>query len=599
MKTATSSRLQRAIPLWLIMICAFAFHAPLLSMKVPSGSFDAHFHESMAATYAHHWFDPWNEKSLAGFTQTSYPPLTHQWIAIFSHFVGFDYGFMLVIGICILLLPVAVFRYSKLWVNERAASYGAFCSIFLGALCLLTYQDGQIGTISSTTLFLLSIPFGYQFVLTGSKSELIMGLALACTAAAAHHATLLFGLAFLVFPVIWLVVRDFRAAHPDDSISIPIRRILAFVALAALGMFIVLLPYVLTMEKSPILQTPIPHQSRANFLLEPIWGLHYWLMPFGTIVLALPYIFYKGREPRLRPLLLGFYAALLFGLGGTTPVPRWILGRAYEILTFERFTLWAVLLAMPFVGLLAIYLIDRFRAPAAALLVVLVVGWGCFSTAWNVYFPLIGAPMDVSSIIKFLNENGHDRYRYLTLGFANELSHIACYSNASSVDGEYNSGRSLPEMTQFGAAQLTSAKFYGSIGIASLQAMLRHAPRYGLRYIFVADSYYDPLLTFSGWRQIDTFNHGHITVWTNPDIPYATPIASPLRPPRWQGYMWGTLPIGVSLLTILLAVLRLRHNVEAQNQGMVHATPALREPLPIAAVAQTATAALPSAELSA
>lgn len=596
MKHATSARLlQRAIPLWLIVVCAFAFHAPLLILRIPSNSFDAHFHMSMASTYAEHWFDPWNEKSLAGFTQTTYPPLTHQWIAIFSHVVGLDYGFMLVIGISILLLPVAVFRFSKLWVNERAASYAALCSVFLGSLCLLTYQDGQIGTVSSTTLFLLSIPFGYQFVLTGSKSELIMGLAVACTAAAAHHATLLFGLTFLVFPVIWLVFRDFRAANPGASMSIPIRRVVWFMLLAGAGMFIVLLPYVLTMEKSPILQTPIPHLSRANFLIDRIWGLHYWVMPFGTIILAIPYILYKGGEPRLRPLLLGFYAAMLFGLGGTTPLPRWILGRAYEILTFERFTFWTMLLAMPFVGLLASYLIDRFRTPAAALLVLLVVGWGAFACAWNVYFPLVGEPMNVDSVVKFLNENGHDRYRYLTLGFANELSKIACYTNASSVDGEYNSGRSLPEMTLYGAAQLSSSKFYGTDGIASLKAMLRHAPRYGLRYIFVADSYYKPLLSFAGWRQIETLNHGHITVWTNPDIPYATPIASPLRPPRWQGYMWGTLPFGVSILTIILAILRRRRTAPTQAQLPVSAAPGSNEPVPLAAVAQTAAPALPSA----
>ena len=52
---------------------------------------------------------------------------------------------------------------------------------------------------------------------------------------------------------------------------------------------------------------------------------------------------------------------MIFGLGGTTPLPRWLLGRAYEILTFERFTFWATLMAMPIVGLLSIQLLDRFR----------------------------------------------------------------------------------------------------------------------------------------------------------------------------------------------------------------------------------------------
>ncbi|HEV2401161.1 MAG TPA: hypothetical protein VGS27_29780 [Candidatus Sulfotelmatobacter sp.] len=558
MKTAPSPPLCRAIPLSLIVLCALAFHGPLLLMRLPDNSFDAHFHMSMAAHYAEHWFDPWNAKSLGGFSETTYPPLTHQWTAIFSHVVGLSYGFMLVLGIMILLLPVAVYRFSKLWVDERAASYGALCSVFLGSLSLLAYQDGQIGTISATTLFLLAIPYAFDYAVTGSRQALILGVALSCTAAAAHHATLLFGLPFFVLPTIWLALRDYRTAHPGDPIATPAKRIALFTGLVSVGILFVLLPYFLSILKNPIEQTPIPHLSRANFLLEPKWGLHYWLVPMGALVLALPYILYKGAQPRLRPLFFGFYGALLFGLGGTTPVPRWILRRAFEILTFERFTYWALLLAMPFVGLLAARLIDRFRVRGAVALVVAAVGSGALAVAWNVYFPLIGAPLNVDPVIKFLNENGHDRYRYLTLGFGNSLSKIACYSDAPSVDGEYNSGRTLPEMTLHGSAQLSSAKYYGSEGMLALSAMLRHATRYGLKYVFVADSYYEPILTFAGWRQIVSYDHGSITVWTNPGIPFARPIPSPFRPPRWQGIMWGTVPVGISLITIILALLQSR-----------------------------------------
>jgi len=559
MKSAAPEPLCRAIPLSLVVICAFAFHGPLLLMRLPENTFDAHFHMSMASHYAHHWFDPWNEKSLGGFSQTTYPPLTHQWIAIFSHVTGLSYGFMIVMGIMMILLPVAVYRFARLWVPERAASYGALCSIFLGCLCQLAYQDGQIGTIAATTLFLLAIPCAFRYVVTGSRQDLILGLALSCTAAAAHHATLLFGLPFFVLPTIWLALRDYREMNAEPRLIVPLRRVGIFMVAAGFGMLIVLLPYFLTLLKAPIDQTPIPHLSRANFLLEPKWGLHYWLMPVGVIVLALPYIIYKGvHEPRLRPLLFGFYFALLFGLGGTTPLPRWVLGRAFVILTFERFTLWAVLLAMPFVGLLAAYIIDRFQVRAAIALVVLAVGSGSLAVAWNAYFPLLGAPLNVEPIIKFLNRSDHDHYRYLTLGFANALSQIACYTEAPSVDGEYNSGRSLPEMTRHGVGQLSTAKFYGSEGMSALSEMLHHASRYGLRYIFVADAYYEPILTFSGWRQIDSYEHGTITVWVNPSAPYATPIPSPLRPPRWQGFMWGIAPVGVSLLTIIVALVQHR-----------------------------------------
>ena len=99
-------------------------------------------------------------------------------------------------------------------------------------------------------------------------------------------------------------------------------------------------------------------------------------------------------------------------------------------------------------------------------------------------------------------------YRYITLGFGSELAKVSTYTDAGSVDGDYNSARLLPEMTHYGSAQLTNAKFYGSAGMASLRAMLEHANRYGLKYIFVHDPYYEPLLTFAGWRKIETFNNG-------------------------------------------------------------------------------------------
>lgn len=591
MKSAASVPPYRAIPLWLIVLVALAFHGPLLLMQLPSNSFDAHFHMSMAEHYAQHWFDPWNEKSLGGFSQATYPPLLHQWIAIFSHFVGLSYGFMLVMGSMMVLLPVAVYRFAKLWVCERAASYGAFCCIFLGSLAIIGYESGQIGTISATTLFLLAIPSAFQYVLTGARKDLILGLALCCTAAGAHHATMLFGMPFFVLPTIWLALREYRENNPESSVAVPIRRIAAFVSVASAAIFMELLPYFLAVLKDPIEQKPIPHLSRANFLLLPHWGLHYWLMPVGPIALALPYILYKGvDDQRLRPLLAGFYGALLFGLGGTTPVPKFLLRRVFEILTFERFTYWALLLAMPFVGLLVMYLVDRFRERAAVPLVITVVVHASLAVAWNVYFPLIGDPVNVDAVIKFLNEPGHDHYRYLTLGFGNAMSKIACYTDAPSIDGEYNSGRTLPEMTRYGSAQLSSSKYYGDQGMLALSAMLRHAQRYGLRYIFSADEYYEPMLTFGGWRQIESYNHGQITVWVNPAIPYAAPIPSPLRPPRWQGIMWGTLPVGISLLTMMIALRQSRKPVSA-SEG---ASGGEARGLPIDGVGALSSPALPA-----
>ena len=70
---------------------------------------------------------------------------------------------------------------------------------------------------------------------------------------------------------------------------------------------------------------------------------------------------------------------------------------------------------------------------------------------------------------------------------------MSTYANANSIDGEYNSARLLPEMTRYGAAQMTNAKFFGVAGMDSLRAMLLHANHYGLKFIFVHDPFYEPL----------------------------------------------------------------------------------------------------------
>jgi hypothetical protein len=304
----------------------------------------------------------------------------------------------------------------------------------------------------------------------------------------------------------------------------------------------------------PIHQIPIPHDSRSNFLLNSITAINYFVVPYGALLIALPFVIIRGSSvPRLRPLLIGFWLALIFGLGGTTPLPRWLLGRAFDILTFERFTFWATLLAMPIVGLLCVQLLDRFRSKAAVALSLAAVATIGGALAWltaNPYRPTIS--MNVDPVISFLNRDGHDSYRYLTLGFGSELAQVSTYTDASSVDGDYNSARLLPEMTQYGSAQLTNAKFYGSAGMASLRAMLEHANRYGLKYVFVHDSYYEPLLTFVGWRKTETFNNGEITAWSKDDVPPAHRIDSDAIPPAWMGLLWGTLPIGVSVLAMFL-----------------------------------------------
>jgi hypothetical protein len=90
----------------------------------------------------------------------------------------------------------------------------------------------------------------------------------------------------------------------------------------------------------------------------------------------------------------------------------------------------------------------------------------------------------------------------------------------------------------------------------ALRSVLKHANQYGLKYIFVRDTYYEPLLAFAGWRQTESYDNGNVTLWTKEDVPPAKQLEFPgLMPTAMEGFLWGTLPMASSLLALLLVLL--------------------------------------------
>jgi hypothetical protein len=175
--------------------------------------------------------------------------------------------------------------------------------------------------------------------------------------------------------------------------------------------------------------------------------------------------------------------------------------------------------------------------------------------AWIIYRPAEASQIKVDSAAAWLDRDGHDKYRYVTLGFGSQISELATLTDAGSVDGAWNSGRTLPELTAHGGAQLTNSKFFNKSGLDALRAILYHADHYGLKWVFVKDPYYDPLLTFAGFRRVDTLEDKTIAIWSKEGAPPAVPMNTALIPPHWQGLMWGTLPFGGSLLALLVLLI--------------------------------------------
>src|SRR5262249_10012186 len=141
-----------AITIGLAAMVAFAVHAPLLMMELPVQSGDATTHMFFAQHYAHDWFNPWNEKWFGGFSQTSFPPRVHQWTALFAKMMSVKLAYMLVQMIAIILLIGGLYRYARVWTEERSAGFASLACIFLGSLALMVYNSGELPTVLATAL---------------------------------------------------------------------------------------------------------------------------------------------------------------------------------------------------------------------------------------------------------------------------------------------------------------------------------------------------------------------------------------------------------------------------------------------------------------
>ncbi len=162
------------------------------------------------------------------------------------------------------------------------------------------------------------------------------------------------------------------------------------------------------------------------------------------------------------------------------------------------------------------------------------------------------ASINFLPIVNFLGKDQHARWRYITLGFGDQMSLLSSETLATSVDGDYNAARQLPELNTSPIERLEGAKYSGMPGIGSLQQILAVPEKYNLKFIFSNDPFYDPLLYFSGWVRLQRLENG-IMVWQREDIP-PLPAVIPRRDiPPYQALMWGTVPMS-SIFWALLSI---------------------------------------------
>ncbi len=540
-------------------------------------TYDALIHLFFANHYANSWFEPWNYSWYTGFTVMGYPPLVHQSIGLLSYVGGLKFGLFLVSIIAIVLFITGVYRFALLLTaNRKVAGYAALIGVFSSSFAETLHVFGQLPSIVGISLLMHALPEIYLWLKVGKFHFLIKALALLSVTVTSHHVTPIFGMVFFIFPLIGMVIMDTASEEIGSFKKIDLKiflktfarlfkRMLIFGFSSLLLILFCILPYWINTKKNPITQVPIPHGSRDNFLEVTSSGLVFFLIPWGIILLILPYIFYRYYSKRYLFFGLSITILTILGTGGTTPIPRKMLGdTAFNILTLDRFTLWASIMSLPIFGEFAYRFVEtdlkkllqekigavshRLLGGILAISFLLI---SVFSITLGYFRPSQPQQIKMLPIVNFLNQDQHDHWRYLTLGFGDQIAWLSAQTKAMSVDGNYHSARRLPELTTRAIERLENSKFKGIEGLGSLQQFLTVPEKYHLKYIFSNDKFYDPILYFTGWQRLQQLENG-IMVWERLGVPPLATILPKQDVPKYQKIMWGVIPFFTVIFTFFV-----------------------------------------------
>lgn len=560
------------------LLLGLAFHGTSIFFTLET-TYDALIHLFFADHYANSWFEPWNYKWYTGFTVMSYPPLVHQSIALLSLIGGLKFGMFTVAIIAIILFITGVYRFSLLITSHKqSAGYAAVLAVFSSSFVETLHIFGQLPSIIGISVLMHALPEIYLWLKTGKYWYLATSLSLISVTVTSHHVTPIFGMIFFIFPLIGLVIMDASKEEVKTMKAVNFKvflkyfaklfkRMITFGGISLVIIIGCLLPYWINSKKNPITQVPIPHGSRDNFLEVTSSGLVFFTIPWGILLILLPYFFYRYYSKRYLFFGLSFTICVVLGTGGTTPIPRMVLGEtAFNILTLDRFTLWASIMALPLLGEFTFRFVngdlktlirskfgDVYHRIIGGVLACLFVFVTIFTMSLGYFRPSQPQKIKMLPIVNFLNQDDHDKWRFLTLGFGDQMAWLSSLTKGLSVDGNYHSARRLPELTTRPIERLENSKFKGVAGIGSLQQFLTTPAKYNLKYIFSNDKFYDPILYFCGWQRLRQLENG-IMVWERLNIPPISSILPKEDVSKWQKILWGLMPFITVLIAFILNV---------------------------------------------
>lgn len=512
--------------------------------------------------YAQNWFSLWETRWYTGFEVVSYPPLTHQLIALLIPVFGFEKAYAAILWVVTGLYPLGIYAFSRNFAGRASSSHAALAAAFLLPIFVTAHIFGQLPFLTATLFALLGTRAVARFLQKGDLPNLLLAVSITGTTMAAHHATL------MVQPFFILAISLFQINR--NTWRLLLFRLFNYLLLAVPAGILVIWPF-WQWGMHQQLQTPIDHLSRHDFFSDP-YAIAIFFFPFYFPIGAIIPFLFRGWPRKFIGLQFSLLILFILGLGGTTPLPSLLFGKGWEWLTYDRFAFWAAVILTPFFGILFIRF-KRWMKPRFKLRPIPDSLRGAFIQS-SIFFILactaMGAwftpkflkiqpdPIDMQPIVDFVNAKDHYYWRYLTFGFGDQFAYLNLLTDkTTTMDGSYHTARTLPELRESGIGQIDTA-YWAAKGIPAIGPILQASGEYGVRWGFVNLEKFVPELEKNGWVFVEYLSNG-VQVWENPKFTFQPPVIPPADP--FESFSWGILPMLSLITTLSLASLNLQGEV--------------------------------------
>ncbi len=549
-----------------ILLAAILFNIVLTFTPFTLRTWDSETHLFFADHYVRGWFDPWEEKWMTGFWVWGYPPLAHQLIAAFSFLMGLEYAYKLVQLIFISALPFSVWWMSRILIGDIAAKWAALCSIFVPGIYIMLYTFGQIPTFVGLVLALAAAGWLLHYLEEGRWLQLVsLGITVAATMTA-HHYTVI-----TTIPLLFSTLGLTMILRKPKVFKVTVVRLVIAGLVVGFASAIAIAPFWWWYFAENLPQAEIPHTTRRMFLDNAKEAELFFWGTYGSLMLMFPITWVLlFRKIYMWPLMILIVFMSVMGLGTMTPLPKFVFffANTWQWLTYERFSAWAAMLSVIPLG------VFLERIAQNKLLITLIVGiLILFSVREATYVanhmvqPEPLQQWEEEAIVKFLEEDDHNKWRYVTFGLGEAgMARISRLTTAPNIDGAYYTGRIPKEFRDSGIGVIDAAKWWGERGYPTIFPILQEPENWNLKFAIVADPWIEMHLANSHWQMLHPVGgdidftpvdpqYSHVRIWEAPKDKKVEQLKEAETPPypKLLAYLWGVFPLGFLFLTILVS----------------------------------------------